>query len=163
MKPQRKGPRWIALACACLIGSAISCSRQAAQPKTVAEMVAAHKSSQELAEFVFENHNCKNCHTLGKEGKFAFTSWGAQVRQKSEGCIALLTAMNGMINVPDLQLSSVERIKKAHFKEYGCDTCHQITPGKMGLTEVGEQLRTAHLGCVEVQNALNKSSDQSRN
>lgn len=156
MKQQRKNKSWIALACAFLIASAISCNRQASQPKTVAEMVAAGKSSHELAEFVFETENCKNCHTLGKDGKFGFTSWGAQIRQKSEGCISLLTAMNGMINVPEDQLTSEERIKKAHFKEYGCESCHQITPGKMGLTELGEQLSSLHLGCVEVQSALNQ-------
>ena len=156
MEQQRKNTKWIALVCGLFVATAISCSRQASQPTTVAGMIAAGKSSDELAHFVFENHDCKNCHTLGKDGKFGFNAWGGQIRQKSEGCVALLTAMNGMVNTPEQQLSSEERIKKAHFKEYGCETCHQITPGKMGLTEVGEQLRTAHLGCVEVQDVLNK-------
>ena len=147
----------IVLACACLIVStASSCSRQASQPKTLAEFVATGKSPHETAQFVFENYECKSCHTLSKEGKFGFTSWGSQLRQQSEGCVALLTAMNVMIHVPETDWTSEERRKHAHFQEYGCTVCHQVTPGKMGLTETGEKLASLHLSCVEVQQILNQ-------
>jgi hypothetical protein len=36
--------------------------------------------------------------------------------------------------------------------------CHQITPGKMGLTETGSKLSSLHMGCVEVEKLLSQRS-----
>jgi len=156
MEKLRTG-KLIVLACACLIiATASSCSRKASRAQTLAEFAATGKSPHETAQFVFENYECKSCHTLSKEGKFGFTSWGSQLRQQSEGCVALLTAMNVMIHVPETDWTSEERRKHAHFQEYGCTVCHQVTPGKMGLTETGEKLASLHLSCVEVQQILNQ-------
>jgi len=147
----------IVFACACLIvATVIACHKQATQPKTLSEFAAAGKSPHEMAEFVFENYKCEGCHTLSKEGKFGFTSWGGQLRQQSEGCVALLTAMNVMIHEPETDWTSEEQRKHAHFQEYGCAVCHQVTPGKMGLTETGGQLASLHLSCPEVQQILNQ-------
>jgi hypothetical protein len=40
------------------------------------------------------------------------------------------------------------------FEEFGCATCHKLTPGKMELTEVGAKLAHLHLGCVDVEKLL---------
>jgi cytochrome c2 len=146
----------ILLVCLCLAVTVVGCSRQ---PTTLAEFVTSDKSPQETAEFVFANNKCNDCHTLGKEGKFGFTSWGAQLRQQSEGCVALLTAMNVMTNVPEQQRTSDEQRKFAHFQDYGCAVCHKVTPGKMGLTETGTKLASLHLSCPEVQSILTQGND----
>ncbi len=153
---ERTRIKFVALACACLIVTISSCHKQSSRSTTLAEFAATGKSPHEMAEFVFGNYKCSSCHTLSKEGKFGFTSWGAQLRQQSEGCVALLTAMNVMIHVPEEQRTSEERRKYAHFQEYGCAVCHQVTPGKMGLSETGEKLASLHLSCPEVQQILNQ-------
>jgi len=114
-------------------------------------MKAAGRSPQELAQYVFDSHGCKSCHTIGQNGKLGFTERGKQIGKGFEGCISMLTAMNLIAQVPDPQRSAQQRQKAARFEEFGCTVCHKITPGKMGLTPVGEKLTHLHLGCVNVE------------
>ena len=114
-------------------------------------MAAAGKSQQEMAQYVFETHGCKSCHTVGQNGKLGFTERGTQIGKGFEGCISMLTAMNLIAQVPDAQRSAQQRRKAARFEEFGCTVCHKITPGKMGLTPVGEKVTHLHLGCVNVE------------
>jgi cytochrome c551/c552 len=118
---------------------------------TLDRMAAAHKSQQELAQYVFDTHGCKSCHTVGQNGKLGFTSRGLQVGRGFEGCISLLTAMNLIAQVPDSRRSADQRQKAARFEQFGCTFCHKIAPGKLGLTDVGAKLTHLHLGCVDVQ------------
>ena len=147
------------LAWVCLVAVLFSCSQQSSRrPKTEAELEQAlsGKGPKEMAEFVFADYNCNSCHTLGKEGKFGFTSRGSQLRQQSEGCVALLTAMNVMIHVPEGERTPDEQRKYAHFQDYGCAFCHQVTPGRMGLTGIGAKLDAFHLSCPQVQQLLSQ-------
>jgi cytochrome c551/c552 len=121
---------------------------------TLDRMVAAGKSQQELAQYVFDTHGCKSCHTLGQNGKLGFTEKGKQIGKGFEGCIAMLTAMNVIAQVAPDQRTQQQRKTAARFEEFGCTTCHQIVPGKMGLTELGSKLAHLHLGCVEVEKQL---------
>ena len=36
-------------------------------------MIAAGKSQRELAQYLFDTHGCKECHTIGSEGNLGFT------------------------------------------------------------------------------------------
>jgi parallel beta-helix repeat protein len=117
-------------------------------------MIAAHKTPQDLAQYVFETHGCKSCHTVGQNGKLGFTSRGQQVAGGFEGCIRLLTDMNLIAQTPENRRSDQQRRKAARFEEFGCTFCHKITPGKVGLTEVGAKLKHMHLGCVDVENLV---------
>jgi len=76
---------------------------------------------------------------------------GQQVSDDFEGCIRLLTDMNLIAQAPENRRSDQQRQKAARFREFGCTFCHQITPGKAGLTEVGAKLTRMHLGCVDVE------------
>ena len=114
----------------------------------------AKMSSDELAHYVFENHGCKNCHTMGANGKLGFTERGKQVGKGFEGCIALLTSMNVIAQVNPADRSANEKEKAARFQEFGCTTCHQITPGKLGLTAYGAKLKSFHMACTDVENTL---------
>ena len=122
-----------------------------AQSQQLDQMVAAGKSQQELARYIFNTHGCKNCHTMGKSGKLGFTEKGRQRAKGFEGCISMLTAMNLIAQVPAGQRSVQQAQRAARFEEFGCTTCHKIIPGKMGLTEVGAKLTHLHLGCVDVE------------
>ena len=128
-------------------------SRPSAQTTIAAldRMAAAGKSQQEIAQYVFETHGCRSCHTVGQDGKLGFTEKGKQLGRGSEGCIAMLTAMTLVAQVPADQRSPQQRKKAARFEESGCTFCHRIAPGKTGLTEVGSRLRHLHLGCVDVE------------
>jgi hypothetical protein len=136
----------------------------AAQPSpqgtaaTLDRMKAAGKSQQELAQYVFDTHGCKSCHTVGQQGKLGFTERGRQIGKGFEGCISMLSAMNLIAQVPDGQRSAQQRQKAARFEAFGCTFCHKITPGKMGLTEVGAKLTHLHLGCVDVEKLVAKRS-----
>lgn len=114
-------------------------------------LIAAHKNQQELARYVFDTHGCRSCHTVGQNGKLGFTEKGKQIGQGFEGCISMLTAMNKIAPVPENQRSTVQRQKAARFEEFGCAVCHKTASGKMGLTDLGAKLTSAHLGCVEVE------------
>jgi len=118
---------------------------------TLDRMTAAGKGPRELAQYVFDTHGCKSCHTVGQDGKLGFTERGKQIGKGFEGCISMLTAMNLIAQVPDAQRSAQERQKAARFEEFGCTFCHKIIPGKMGLTDVGTKLSHLHIGCVDVE------------
>ena len=115
------------------------------------KMIAAGKSQQELAQYVFNTHGCKSCHTMGKGGKLGFTEKGKERAKGFEGCISMLTAINLIAQVDAKQRSPEQRQKAARFEEFGCTTCHKIIPGKMGLTDVGAKLTHLHLGCMDVE------------
>ena len=117
-------------------------------------MIAAGKSQRELAQYLFDNHGCKECHTIGSEGKLGFTVKGKERAQGFEGCISSLKAMSIIAKVPEDQRSATQRRRAQRFEEFGCATCHKLTPGKVGLTEVGAKLAHLHLGCVDVQKVV---------
>ena len=115
------------------------------------KMIAAKKSQKELAQYVFDNHGCKSCHTVGENGKLGFTDKGKQLTNGFEGCIRMLTAMNVIAQVARNQRSADQKTRAQLFEEFGCTLCHQIVPGKMGLTSLGSKLSYLHLGCVDVE------------
>jgi len=125
-----------------------------APAKTLTDAQMARMSSDELAHYVFENHGCNGCHTLGANGKLGFTERGKQVGKGFEGCISLLTSMNVIAQVKETNRSEDEKHKAARFKEFGCTTCHQITPGKLGLTSYGTKLKSFHMACTDVEKTL---------
>ncbi len=122
-----------------------------AQQSRLDRMIAAGKSNQELAQYVFDSHGCKNCHTIGHDGKLGFTAKGKEKAQGFEGCINMLTAMTVIVQVPEDKRSAQQRQKAERFEEFGCTACHKLAPGKLGLTEVGAKLAHLHLGCVDVE------------
>jgi cytochrome c551/c552 len=132
--------------------NATASTRAPAQALTDAQM--ARMSSDELAKYVFENHGCKNCHTMGANGKLGFTERGKTVGKGFEGCISLLTSMNVIAQVKETNRSEDEKHKAARFQEFGCTTCHQITPGKLGLTSYGTKLKSFHMACTDVERIL---------
>jgi cytochrome c551/c552 len=129
-------------------------SSTSASPNTLTDAQMSKMSSDELAHYVFEHHGCNNCHTLGASGKLGFTERGKQVGKGFEGCISLLTSMNVIAQVKSVDRTAEEKRKAARFKEFGCTTCHQITPGKLGLTSYGTKLKSLHLACTDVEKIL---------
>lgn len=121
-------------------------------------MIGAGKNQQELAQYVFNTHGCKSCHTMGRNGKLGFTARGTERAKGFEGCINMLTAMTVIVQVPGDRRSSEQRQKVERFTEFGCTSCHQITPGRLGLTDVGAKLQHLHLGCVDVEKIVASSS-----
>ena len=117
-------------------------------------MVAAHKSQQELAQYVFDTQGCKGCHTVGQNGKLGFTARGTETAKGFEGCIALLTAVSHFAPVPVDQRTPQQRKKTSRFAEFGCTSCHKITAGKMAMTGMGTKLASLHLGCVDIERML---------
>ena len=131
--------------------------RPDAPPATLAELenVTEAKSAHEIAMYIFDNYGCKNCHTVASGGKFGYTAMGVQLKNKSEGCISMLTAVNRIATLPEASRTSEHNEKLAHFKDYGCTACHRISFGSVDLTEVGVKLQTMHLACTDVQKVLN--------
>ena len=121
---------------------------------TLDKMIAAGKSPQELAAYLFDTHGCKNCHTAGKDGKLGFTKKGEDRAQGFQGCIATLKAMTVIAKVPANQRSATQSQRAQQFEEFGCATCHKVADGKVGLTAVGAKLAHLHLGCVDVEKVL---------
>ncbi len=63
----------------------------------------------------------------------------------------MLTAMTVIVQLPEDKRSPQQRQKAERFEEFGCTACHKLTPGKLGLTEVGAKLAHLHLGCVDIE------------
>lgn len=124
------------------------------------ELNDANKSPHEIAHFVYANYKCAGCHTLSNEGKFGYTSRGAQLKQESEGCVSLLTSMSVIAHIPESDRKPEQSLKAAHFKEYGCAVCHEVKPGYLGLTQTGEKLSSLHMSCSEVQQILNRKEEE---
>jgi cytochrome c551/c552 len=156
--PAFRGRAMALFVCISLTAALVCCSspRLSSPPKSLAELDTSGKSPQELAGFIFEHYGCNSCHTLGKAGKLGFTERGKEVGKNFEGCISLLTAMNVIAHVPEEGRTAEEKRKAAHFREFGCAACHQITPGRMGLTEVGSKLASLHMACTDAQRILSQ-------
>jgi hypothetical protein len=126
----------------------------AASSAALDRMIAAGKSQRELAQYLFDTHGCKDCHTIGQEGKLGFTKKGEQKALEFEGCISTLKAMSVIAKVPANLRSDTQRRRAERFEEFGCGACHKLTPGKMGLTEAGAKVANLHLGCADVEKLL---------
>jgi hypothetical protein len=126
---------------------------------TLDRMIATGKSPQELAQYVFDTHGCNTCHTIGYGGKLGYTEKGKQRADGFEGCVNMLTAMTVIVQVPEDKRSPQQREKATRFDEFGCTTCHKLTPGKLTLTEVGSKLAHLHLGCVDVEKLTSSRPD----
>lgn len=109
------------------------------------------KSPEELAAYVFEHHRCNNCRTMGAAGKLGFNERGKGVGKGFEGCISLLTSMNVIAQVKPANRTDDEKHKVARFEQFGCTTCHQIVPGKLGLTSYRQKLKSMHMACTDVK------------
>ena len=129
----------------------------AASSAELDRMISVGKSQRDLAQYLFDTHGCKDCHTIGSEGKLGFTPKGKEKAQGFEGCISTLKAMSIIAKVPEDQRSATQRSRAQRFEEFGCANCHKVTPGKMGLTEVGAKLAHLHLGCVDVEKLVGSS------
>src|ERR1700680_4003201 len=88
------------------------------------KMIVAKKNQRELAQYVFDNHGCSGCHTVGENGKLGFTPRGKQLTIGFEGCIRTLTAMNVIAQVPASQRSADQKVRAQRFDEFGCSLCH---------------------------------------
>ncbi len=152
----------ILLSGACAWAQASSSSSPAAALEELDKMIADGKSPRELAQHLFDTQGCKGCHTIGQGGKLGFTKQGEEKAQGFEGCISTLKAMSVIAKMPENQRSATQRRRAQRFEEFGCTACHKITPGKVGLTEVGAKLAHLHLGCVEVEKLVASGSASQR-
>ena len=132
----------------------------AAPKKELSESEMSHMSSDELAKYVFERHGCDSCHTMGANGKLGYTERGKQVGKGFIGCVSLLTSMNLIAQVEPANRTPEEKEKAVKFQEFGCTTCHQIVPGKLGLTSYGTRLKYFHMACTDVERILSQESKQ---
>ena len=142
-----------------VVQGALALAQQSSPPSSAAldRMAAEGKSQRELGQYVFDTHGCRTCHTMGHDGKLGFTDKGKQRAKGFEGCINMLTAMTVIVHLPEDRRSPEQRQKAERFAEFGCTTCHKLSPGKLQLTEVGAKLAHLHLGCVEVEKLVASS------
>lgn len=117
-------------------------------------MIAAGRSQREVAQYIFDTRGCNGCHTVGRDGKLGFTKRGQEKAEGFEGCISTLKAMTVIAKFPEDRRSDTQRRRVQRFEEFGCATCHKVTPGKVALTEMGTKLANLHLGCVDVEKVL---------
>jgi cytochrome c551/c552 len=117
---------------------------------TLSDAQIARMSSDELAKYLFDNHGCRTCHTLTANGTLGFTERGKTLGKGFEGCSSLLTSMSVIAQVPQAGRTADENVKVAKFQQFGCATCHQVTPGNLTLTKYAAKLKSLHMICTEV-------------
>ena len=157
---------WAAFSSAWLFSQSTSTSQATPPPKatsagsstkTLTEAQMSQMNSDDLAKYVFQQHGCKNCHTLGKAGKLGLTEQGIEVGKNYEGCVSLLTSMSLVAQLKEAQRSIADKKTAAQFQEFGCTTCHQVVPpGRMGLTSYGAKLKSMHMACTDVEKLLSQ-------
>ncbi len=128
------------LALVCIAVSVVVLSRS----RTPSEAQIARMNSGQLTKYVFTHQGCDSCHTLSANYQLGLTERGQQVSGKFEGCAGLLTAMNVVGELPPSERSPDETQVAQRFQEFGCETCHQIIPGKMALTDYGMKMKSLH-------------------
>lgn len=133
-------------------------AQTASSKKELSETEMSHMSPGELATYIFEHHGCDSCHTMGSNGKLGYTERGKQVGKGFVGCVSLLTSMNLIAQVDPANRTPDEKEKAVKFREFGCTTCHQIVPGKLGLTSYGIKLKSFHMACTDVEKILSQES-----
>jgi hypothetical protein len=121
------------------------------------EQSTAGKDPLAVAGFVLDKYNCNKCHALDEKGKLTLTSEAQPLGEGFRGCIPLLAEMNVVNLIPESDRTAEQRQKAAEFQQFGCAFCHRITPGKMGLTDIGDKLGSFHQGCNEGFCCLPKS------
>jgi cytochrome c551/c552 len=132
-------------------------SSSGSSTKALTDAQMSQMSTDDLAKYVFQQHGCKNCHTLGKVGKLGLTDQGMEVGRNYEGCVSLLTSMNLIAQLKDAERTSAQKKTAARFQEFGCTMCHQIVaPGKMGLTSYGVKLKSMHMACTDVEKLMSQ-------
>ena len=159
----------LSLGCALVICSSPQSLRTNASPgsaqpasskKELSAAEMSHMSPNDLAKYIFEHHGCGSCHTMGANGKLGYTERGKQVSKGFLGCVNLLTSMNLIAQVEPANRTPDEKEKAVKFREFGCTTCHQIVPGKLGLTNYGTRLKSFHMACTDVERILSQESKQ---
>ncbi|MGH9325900.1 MAG: hypothetical protein ACRD2B_04325 [Terriglobia bacterium] len=148
----------------CLVGILISCGGKSSQSSRSSPPGSTFnhlqgKTPLETARNIYENEGCKDCHTMTTQGAFGYTDRGMQLKKQGEGCVDLLTAMNIIAETPESQWTPDEKQKNQRFQTEGCTTCHQITPGKMGLTELGAKLQFVHMSCPNIEHVLTTQAE----
>src|SRR5579862_8642770 len=127
-----------------LAGAVLVAAFFLAWPKLVPQHSAAG-NPPDLTQTIFTTRGCQDCHTLSGNGTLGFTGKGKRLAQDFEGCSRMLAAMNLVALVDPGQRSQPQRQLAARFNDFGCGFCHKITPGKLGLTEIGSKLGNLHL------------------
>ena len=112
--------------------------------RTPSEAEIARMDSGPLTKYVFDHKGCDNCHTLSANWQLGLTDQGQQISGSFEGCAGLLTAMNVVGELPAAERTPDETQVADRFQQFGCATCHQITPGKMALTDYGTKMKSLH-------------------
>jgi hypothetical protein len=128
------------LAVVCIVVSLELLSRS----RTPSEAEIARMNSGQLTRYVFDHKGCDSCHTLSANWQLGLTDRGQQLSAGFEGCVGLLTAMNVVGELHPADRTPDETTVADRFQEFGCTTCHQITPGKMALTDYGSRLKSLH-------------------
>ena len=157
---------WAAFSSASLFSQSTPTSKTSPPPKatssgsstkTLTDAQISQMNTDDLAKYVFRQHGCKNCHTLGTAGKLGLTERGMEVGKNYEGCVSLLTSMNLIAQLKDAERGNADKKTVARFQEFGCTTCHQVvTPGRMGLTSYGAKLKSMHMACTDVEKHLSQ-------
>ena len=159
---------FLSLGCVLAVSSSTLLTLSAASPgpaqtsskKELSEAEMSHMSSAQLATYVFDHHGCASCHTMGANGKLGFTERGKEVGKGFIGWISLLTSMNMIAQVEPANRTAEEKQKAVKFTEFGCTTCHQIMPGKLGLTSYGTRLKAFHMACTDVEKIVSQQSQR---
>lgn len=131
----------LGLALICVVVSVELLSRS----RTPSEAEVARMSSAQLTKYVFSHQGCDSCHTLTANYQLSLTDRGKQVSGSFEGCAGLLTAMNAVGELPASERSPDEAQVAQRFHDFGCETCHQIVPGEMALTQYGMRMKSLHV------------------
>ncbi len=126
------------------------------QPSSLLDFKDDYEDSVEAAKWIFENHQCKSCHSLSEAGLLGLTDQGKEVSQDFQGCPGMLKTVMETVFIPEQQWTERQVTVRADFKRFGCTTCHQVERDGMTLTEMGAKAAVMHLSCSGVMGKLSE-------
>jgi cytochrome c551/c552 len=133
-------------------GSPIKLSQSA----SLLEYDAEGKSAREIAEWIYDNHGCVECHTLTKTGLFGLTAQGEKMAVDFQGCPGMLTTVWETLTLAEEEWTPKQSLVRQEFVRFGCTVCHEVGPTGVGLTAIGAKASLLHMGCSQVDSILNQ-------
>jgi hypothetical protein len=127
------------------------------------QMIAEGKSRRELAQYLFDSHGCRTCHTIGSEGKFGFTKLGEERAQGFEGYFyprSFLRAQAYPLETVELRKPAERRASLPVDPSFRALQLSHQTPGAQNRAEAfGVQIESRLFGRADIGLARSQPDD----
>lgn len=129
---------------------------EAQAPSSLLDFEDEYQDSLEVAQWIFQNHNCQTCHTISDSGFLGLTPQGEIMARDFQGCPGMLTTVWETVGVHESDWTDEQKQVRVDFERFGCTTCHQVGTSSVELTAIGAKAAVMHMTCSQVFSTLSE-------